>query len=89
MGGVIWCKYCQTSHGGPTGSKCQQLKETDLLEITANKESNGQASGSTVTSEQARLEANHVTLVKDSSTVASTATSVNQDVILAERQKIY
>ena len=45
-------------------------------------------SGSTVTSEQARLVAEHVTVVKDSSTVTSTGTSNSQDLILAELQKM-
>ena len=50
--------------------------------------SNGQASGYTLTMEQARLVGDHVTFIKNSSTVASTGASVSQDAILAELQKI-
>ena len=50
--------------------------------------SNAQASGSTITLEQARLVANHVTVVKDSSALASTGTPISQNLILAELHKI-
>ena len=88
MGDVRWCKNCHTSHEGPIGSKCQQFEGMELQTATDTQASTGQASGSTVTSEQARLVAEHVTVVKDSSTVTSTGTSNSQDLILAELQKI-
>ena len=88
MGGVRWCKNCHTSHEGPIGSKCQQFEGMELQTATDTQASTGQASGSTVTSEQARLVAEHVTVVKDSSTVTSTGASNSQDLILAELQKI-
>ena len=64
------------------------MGEWEVQTPTDNQASNGQASGSTVTSEQARLEAEHVTVVKDSSTVTSTGTSSSQDVIFVELQKM-
>ena len=88
MGGVRWCKNCHTSHEGPIGNKCQQFEGIEVQTSMDNQASTGQASGSTVTSEQARLVAEHVTVVKDSSTVTSTGTSNSQDLILAELQKM-
>ena len=88
MGGVRWCKNCHTSHKRPIGSKCQQFEEADLQVATDSQASTGQVSGSTVTLKQARLVADHVTVVKHSSTVTSTGTSSSQDLILGELQKI-
>ena len=88
MGGIRWCKNYHTSHEGPIGSKCQQFDGVDLQVISDSQASTGQASGSTVASEQARSVADHVTVVKDSSTVTSTGISSNQELILAELQKI-
>ena len=87
MGAVRWCKNCHTSHKRPIGSKCQQFDGVELT-TSDSQASTGQASGSTVTSEQARLVADHVTVVKDSSTVTSTGVSSNQELILVELQKI-
>ena len=88
MGGFRWCSIAIHPTKAPSGINVNSLKKQTLHVAANSQASTGQASDSTVTLEQERLVADHVTVVKDSSTVISTRTSSSQDVILVELQKI-